>query len=147
MGSGKISYGELMELQQVPLTHIDRAWADGAECLSEACDVSGGEITGSQLKMMLSRGERTLIRMWDGETVRGWGVIRVDQLPNVRVLFITDLVSHNGGFEQFFEAIKQLARDLGCSEVRCAAGQAQERLYRTTCGFEPVYTILRVGVI
>ena len=134
----------MMELQQVPSIFIDQAWKDGASCLSEACDVSGGEITGSQLKMILSRSERTLIRMWDGEAVRGWGVIRVDQLPNMRVLFITDLVAHNGGFQQFFEAIKQLARDLGCSKVRCAAGPAQERLYRSLCGFKPVYTILEV---
>jgi hypothetical protein len=135
-----------MELQPVPAIHIDRAWADGASCLSEACDVSGGEITGSQLKMILSRGERTLLRMWGGEAVRGWGVIRVDQLPNMRVLFVTDLVAHNGGFQYFFEPLKQLARDLGCSKVRCAAGPAQERLYRSLCGFKPVYNILEVSV-
>ena len=135
-----------MELQTVPAIHIDRAWKDGASCLSEACDVSGGEITGSQLKMILSRGERTLIRMWDGE-VRGWGVIRLDQLPNMRVLFITDLVAHNGHFEQFFEAIKQLAREWGCSKIRCAAGKAQERLYRSLCGFKPVYTIIEVDTL
>jgi hypothetical protein len=132
-----------MELQPVPSTHIDLAWRDGASCLSEACDISGGEITGSQLKMMLSRGERTLLRMVETDVV-GWGVVRVDQLPNVRVLFITDLVAHNGGFERFFEAIKQLARDLGCSKVRCAAGAVQARLYRIKCGFKPVYEILEV---
>jgi hypothetical protein len=132
-----------MGLQPVPSTHIDIAWRDGASCLSEACDISGGEITGSQLKMMLSRGERTLLRMVEADVV-GWGVVRVDQLPNVRVLFITDLVAHNGGFERFFEAIKQLARDLGCSKVRCAAGAVQARLYRIKCGFKPVYEILEV---
>jgi hypothetical protein len=132
-----------MELQPVPLTHIDAAWKDGANCLREACDISGGEITGSQLKMILSRGERTLLRLVE-DSVVGWGVVRVDQLPNVRVLFITDLVAHNGGFERFFEAIKQLARDLGCSKVRCAAGAVQARLYRMKCGFKPVYEILEV---
>lgn len=132
-----------MELQPIPLTHIDAAWKDGASCLSEACDISGGEITGSQLKMILSRGERTLLRMVEDNVV-GWGVVRVDQLPNIRVLFITDLVAHNGGFERFFEAIKQLARDLGCSKVRCAAGAVQARLYRIKCGFKPVYEILEV---
>jgi hypothetical protein len=81
--------------------------------------------------------------MVDDETV-GWGVVRVDQLPNVRVLFITDMVAHNGGFERFFEEIKQLARDLGCSKVRCAAKDAQARLYRMKAGFQPVYQILEV---
>jgi hypothetical protein len=132
-----------MNLIPVPATHIDAAYKRGASCLSEACNTSGGEIEGPQLKMMLSRGERTLLEMNNGETV-GWGVVRVDQLPNMRVLFITDLVAHNGGFEMFFEAIKQLARDLGCSKVRCAAKDAQARLYRMKAGFKPVYQILEV---
>lgn len=133
-----------MQLTPIPTTHIDAAYAAGADCLHEACAVSGGEITGDQLKMLLSRGERTLLRMDSDGAVVGWGVVRVDQLPNLRVLFITDLVSHNGQFENYFEAIKQLARDLGCSRVRCAAGAAQARLYRMRAGFKPVYEILEV---
>ena len=134
-----------MQLIPVPQTHIDIAYQRGASCLHEACDTSGGEITGDQLKMMLSRGERTLLEMQvDGETV-GWGVVRVDQLPNMRVLFITDLVAHNAKFEEYLDAIKQLARDLGCSKVRCAAKAAQARLYRMKCGFAPVYEVLEVS--
>lgn len=137
-----------MNLTPVPATHIDLAWRDGASALSRACDTSGGEITGDQLKMLLSRGERTLIRMDDeqGQCV-GWGVVRIDQLPNLRVLFITDLVAPGGHFERFFEAIKQMAASLGCSRVRCAAKPAQERLYRMKCGFRPVYQILEVDSV
>jgi hypothetical protein len=135
-----------MQLIPVPQSHIDLAYQRGASCLHEACDTSGGEITGSQLKMMLSRGERTLLEMTiEGKTV-GWGVVRVDQLPNIRVLFITDLVAHNAKFENYFAAIKQLARDLGCSKVRCAAKEVQARLYRMKAGFKPVYEILEVSL-
>ena len=133
-----------MQLIPVPSTHIDLAWQQGASCLVEACDTSGGEITGDQLKLILSRGERTLIRMDEDGTAVGWGVVRVDQLPNMRVLFVTDMVAHNGGFERFFEQLKHLARDLGCSKVRCAAKDAQARLYRMKAGFKPVYSILEV---
>lgn len=133
-----------MQLVPINQNFIDKAWKDGAHCLSEACDTSGGEITGDQLKMLLSRGERTLLRMdVEGQTV-GWSVIRIDQLPNMRVLFITDLVAHNGGFERFFQSIKDMAAALGCSRVRCAAKPAQERLYRMRCGWKPVYSILEV---
>ena len=137
-----------MKLIAVPATHIDLAWRDGASALSLACDTSGGEITGDQLKMLLSRGERTLLRMDDaqGQCV-GWGVVRVDQLPNLRVLFITDLVAPHGHFERFFTAVKELAASLGCSRVRCAAKPAQERLYRMKCGFRPVYQILEVDAV
>lgn len=134
----------MMQLVPIPATHIDKAWKDGASCLSEACDTSGGEITGEQLKMILSRGERTLLRMEvEGKTI-GWSVVRIDQLPNMRVLFITDLVAHNGGFDRFLKNIKDMAAQLGCSRVRCAAKPAQERLYRMKCGFKPVYQILEV---
>lgn len=135
-----------IELRPIPASHIDQAWRDGASCLLRACETSGGEITGDQLKMVLSRGERTLLQMLDsGETV-GWGVVRVDQLPNCRVLFITDLVAPGSGFERFFESIKGLASTLGCSRVRCAARPSQERLYRIKCGFQPLYNILEIPV-
>lgn len=135
-----------MQLVHVPATHIDKAWKEGASELARACETSGGEIEGPQLKMMLARGERSLIRMDDeGKTV-GWGVVRVDQLPNMRVLFVTDLVAPGAHFERFFEALKDMAASLGCSRVRCAAKPAQERLYRMKVGFEPVYSILEVKV-
>lgn len=134
-----------MTLTPIQASHIDAAWAAGASELAKACDTSGGEIEGPQLKMLLSRGERTLIRM-DADKTVGWGVVRVDQLPNMRVLFITDLVAPHGHFETFFTSIKELAASLGCSRVRCAAKPAQERLYKMKCQFQPVYTILEVLV-
>lgn len=136
-----------MQLTPVPASHIDLAWKEGASCLAEACDTSGGEITGDQLKMILSRGERTLIRMDAEDGTRGWGVVRVDQLPNMRVLFVTDMVAHHGEFHQFFEEIKAMGRALGCSRIRCAAGPAQARLYRMKCDFQPVYEILEVSTL
>lgn len=134
-----------MALTHVPAHHIDFAWKEGASELAKACETSGGEIEGPQLKMILSRGERTLMRMEsEGQTV-GWGVVRVDQLPNIRVLFVTDLVAPNGHFETFFDDLKGVAKQLGCSVIRCAAKPAQERLYRMKCQFRPVYTILEVS--
>jgi hypothetical protein len=133
-----------MQLIPVPSSHIDLAWVNGADALDESCNVSGGEITADQLKMILSRGERTLLQMTnDGQTV-GWCVVKIDQMPNIRVLFVTDLVAHNAHFESFFPALADMGRQLGCSRVRCAAQPAQERLYRAKCGFQPVYSILEV---
>lgn len=133
-----------MQLIPVPQTHIDTAWGRGASCLHEACDTSGGEITGDQLKMLLSRGERSLLEMtMDGKTV-GWGVVMVSQLPNIRVLHACELVAHGAHFEQFFDALKDLAKGLGCSRIRCAAKPSQARLYRMKLGFKPVYETLEV---
>lgn len=152
-----------MKLEPIGTFFIDKAWKEGADCLEAACDESGGEITGSQLKLILSRGERTLIRMVATEICEpyrpapgelanyrektvGWGAIRVDQLPNLRALHITNLVAPHGHFEQFFQEIKTMAAQLGCSEVRCSAKPVQARLFRMKCGFTPVYETLKVEV-
>ena len=133
----------MIKLQIVQPQFIDFAWKDGANCLAEACS-SVDEITGDQLKLILSRGERTLVRLDEDEKAVGWGCYRVDQLPNVRVCHITDLVSHNNEFHRFFEEFKELARALGCSEVRCSCKPPQARLFKRTNNFEEVYTTLRV---
>jgi hypothetical protein len=133
-----------MKLEPIGTFFVDKAWREGADCLASACD--DAEITASQLKMVLSRGERTLVRMdREGQTV-GWGVVRVDQLPNVRALHITNLVAPHGHFEEFFTEIKTMAASLGCSEVRCSAKPAQARLYSMKCGFVPLYTTMKVEV-
>lgn len=135
-----------MEFRQVPPSHIDRAWRDGAHLLSKACEASGGEVTADQLKLMLSRGERMLFAgMHEGRPV-GWCVMRIDQLPNVRVLHICELYSPNFMTAEFFDQIKAMAEQQGCSEVRCSAKPSQARLYRMRFGFEPVYETLRVRV-
>ena len=134
-----------MKLLHVQPQFVDQAWRDGADRLAEACATSGGEVTGSQLKLLLSRGERNLLRMdKDGETV-GWGVVRVDQLPNVRVLHVCEMYAPNASFESFVDELKALASGLGCSEVRCSAKDAQARLYRAKLGFEPLYTTMRLA--
>lgn len=133
-----------MNLIPVPANFIDLAYARGASCLHEACDTSGGEIDGSQLKMLLSRGERSLLEMTIDDKTVGWGVVRVDQLPNFRVLHACELVAHGAHFEGFFNALKDLAKGLGCSRIRCAAKPSQARLYRMKLGFQPVYETLEV---
>ena len=132
-----------MKLSIVQPQFIDFAWRDGASCLAEALE-GFSEITVDQLKMILSRGERTLVRLDDDDKIAGWGCYRVDQLPNLRALHITDLVSHNNEYHKFFEEMKVIARALGCSEIRCSCKPAQARLFKKTNEFESVYETLRV---
>lgn len=134
----------MSKLIVVPSTHIDRAWKEGAFRLAEACATSGGEITGDQLKMMLSRGERILVRMDEGAEIVGWAVLGIEQLPNIRVLYVYELWAPGGHFERFVDETKALAEAHGCSALRCAAKPAQARLYKRLAGFAPVYETLEV---
>lgn len=132
-----------MTLFIVPQSHTDYAWdVEGASCLAEACLVD--ECTPSQLKMLLSRGERTLVQVKNEDVIAGWGVYRIDQLPNIRVMLITNLVAHNGGFESFFDEIKKIASAYGCSRIRASCLPAQARLYEMKCKFKLVYSTVEV---
>lgn len=136
----------MKKLMHVPPQFVDQAWRDGAHLLSKACDTSGGEVTGDQLKMILSRGERTLFAVLDGEEKAGWIVVRVDQLPNVRALHVCELYAPGATFEECWSQLQDFARSNGCSEIRCSAKEAQARLYRMRFSFEPVYTTLKVSL-
>lgn len=133
-------------LKLVPAHMVDVEWKAGACALSKACDTSGGEITGDQLKMILSRGERSLLAILDGDKAVGWLVIRIDQLPNVRALHVCELYAPGAMFDECWGQLKDFAKANGCTEVRCSAKEAQARLYRMRFGFEPVYTTLRVSL-
>jgi hypothetical protein len=136
--------GQLKRLALVPHTHIDQAWKDGAHLLSQACETSGGEVTSDQLKMMLSRNERTLFVVLDGDSKAGWIVLRIDQMANVRALHVCELYAPGSMFEECWSQLQDFARANGCSEIRCSAKPAQARLYRMRFQFEEVYTTLRV---
>jgi hypothetical protein len=134
------------QLQIVPPAFVGRAWMDGASQLGKACDTSGGEITGDQLKMILARGERTLIRIdRDGQTA-GWAVTRIDQLPNVRALHVCELYAPGGHWAACFDLLADMARANGCTEMRCSAKPAQVRLYQRHHDWVPLYQTLKVDL-
>ena len=129
-----------MNLIPIPVNQIDWAWADGAIELSEA---TSDECTSDQLKMLLARGERTLLRLDRDKTV-GWCVYKVEQYPNMRVCHVTNLVAHNANFQDFYSEMRKKTEALGCSRIRCCAKPAQSRLYKKLFGFEPIYETLEI---
>ncbi|MDR3005269.1 MAG: hypothetical protein LBV14_13680 [Acidovorax sp.] len=132
------------QLRIVPATFVGLAWADGANQLAKACETSGGEITGDQLKLLLCRGERDLIRIdLDGQAV-GWAATRIDQLPNVRALHVCELYAPGGHWLPCCELLADMARSNGCTELRCSAKPAQQRLYQRHLPWEPLYTTMRM---
>lgn len=134
-----------MNLSVVQPSHVDKAWRDGAACLEEACDTLTNDITGSQLKLLLSRGERTLVALMEDDKPVGWGCWRVDQLPNVRVLHVTNLYAVGAHFERFFDSLKQAAELLGCSEIRyCPADKVREKLFVSKLKAEFVHATYKV---
>jgi hypothetical protein len=111
-----------MRLFQVPVSHVGQAWADGAQSLGEATARAEREITASQLKMLLLRGERTLIGVADdSDTPKAWAAVQVQTLPNIRILFI--YAAWGPGFAKpaVMDLLVQYARDNGCESIRCSS--------------------------
>ena len=113
----------------VPPTHVDYAWADGASQLHEVCSLVD-EVTESQLKMILSRGEKTLAQLLEGDKIVGWVCWVVYALPNKRVLHVSGIVAHNAESERFFGKLNEVGVFLGCSAIQYSAPPAQARLNR-----------------
>lgn len=113
----------------VPPTHVDFAWADGANVLHEVCSLVD-EVTESQLKLILSRGERTLGQLVENGKIVGWVCWVINALPNKRVLHVTGIVAHNAQSERFFPNLNEIAVLSGCSSIRYSAHPAQARMNR-----------------
>lgn len=108
---------------------IDYAWQDGANALHEVCALVD-EVTESQLKLILSRGERTLAQLLEDDKVVGWVCWSILQLPNKRALHVNGIVAHNAESERFFWKLNEIALISGCSAIQYSAHPPQARMNR-----------------
>jgi hypothetical protein len=137
-----------MNLFQCTPAEIDKAWRDGACKLAEATKWAAREITTDQLKMLLSRGERTLIGCRDDDgTILGWAAVQVQQLPNLRVLYVYALQGKFVCNKEASVLLKQYAEANGCSSVRGAVRPSMERLLRKVVGAVPIYTVVEWEIV
>ena len=118
-----------LKIAIVPPTHVDYAWEDGAICLYEVCKLVD-EVTESQLKLILGRGEKTLAQLLEDGKVVGWVTWAINALPNKRVLHVSGIVAHNAESERFFPKLNEIAVMAGCSGIRYSAPPAQARMNR-----------------
>lgn len=135
-----------MNLFVVPTHLAMKAWGEGAHKLTEAIDKAKGEVTADQLKLLLSRGERQLVGIESAGEVVAWFAVVVDQLPNVRALYIYAAWAPGAVNAEVFAPLAQFARDSGASEVRGASSDAIMRIWRAKLGAEKLYNVFRIGV-
>jgi hypothetical protein len=127
-----------VELFQVQPHEIDKAWRDGAHTLSEATKWASREITPDQLKMLLSRGERTLIGARADGVVLGWAAVSVQQLPNIRILFVHGATGKGIVSAEVLSMLRQYAQANGCTSIRGCVRPSMARLMRKHGG-QPLY--------
>lgn len=131
---------------QVPLQFVDKAWRDGAHKLGEAAEKSHGEITPDQLRLILTRGERILLGMGDDTQVAAWAAVQIQQLPNLRACYVYCIYAPGATSPQAFDLLKKYAADNGCSVVRGACNDVISRLWQIRFKARKAYTVLEMDV-
>ena len=135
-----------MKLVHVPPAFIDKAWRDGAASLSEACKWAEDEITASQLKLLLARGERDLFALEHEGAYPAWACTQVQQLPNIRTLYVYAFVAKDCTGPELFKQLGDLARAHGCSSIRGACRDELIRGMERKFGVKRLYTIFESKV-
>ncbi len=135
-----------LELFQCNPSEIDKAWREGASRLSEACKWASREITPDQLKMLLARGERTLIGMREDGEVKGWAAIQIQQLPNIRVLHLYSVAGKHVCTWEGYELLKSYAEANGCSSIRGAVRPAMMRMMRQRFKATELYSTCELAI-
>jgi hypothetical protein len=135
-----------VKLLIVPPAHVDREWSAGANQLAEACKWASREITPDQLKMLLARGERTLLALDDDGKHVAWAATQVQQLPNIRVLYIYSIFARGETGEEAFRQLADYARFEGCSSIRGACSDSIARLWQAKLGAKIIYHTCEIEV-
>jgi hypothetical protein len=135
-----------MELFVCTVADIDRAWADGASNLAKACEWALREVTADQLKFLLARGERTLLGLRDEGRVKAWAAVQVQQLPNIRVLYVYSIFAPGATGPGAFEKLKEYAKYHGCTTIRGACSESVEKLWVRKFQAKPLYKIMEIEV-
>jgi hypothetical protein len=126
-------------VQIVAPNNIYNVWEDIKDYLNASINVSTGDCTLEQLKLLLVRGEQTLLVATNEEgKLTGAMAVEFINHPNSRVMFITSLGGSGIVNEQTFSQVESWARTQGATKVCAWAHEAQARLYKIKANFNSV---------
>ena len=126
-------------VQIVAPNNIYNVWEDVKEYLNASINVSGGDFTLDQLKLILARGEQTLLVSVDEKGIlNGAMTVEFSNRPNNRVMFITALGGNGIVNKDTFDQVESWARMQGATKVNAWAQEAQARLYKIKSNFNTV---------
>jgi hypothetical protein len=130
-------------VQIVAPNNVYNVWADVENYLNASINVSEGDMTLDQLKLILVRGEQTLlVSVNEDDKLNGAMTIEFQNRPNNRVMFITALGGHGIVNNETFSQVESWARMQGATKVSAWAQEAQARLYKMKSNFNTVRMVV-----
>ena len=126
-------------VQIVAPNNIYNVWEDVKEYLNASINVSTHDCTIEQLKMLLVRGEQTLlVSVNDNSKINGAMTVEFINYPNNRVMHITALGGHGIVNDETFSQVESWAKMHGATKASAWAQEAQARLYKIKSNFNTV---------
>lgn len=130
-------------VQIVAPNNIYNVWADVESYLNASINVSGGDFTLDQLKLLLIRGEQTLlVSVNENSKINGAMTVEFINSPNARTMFITALGGYGIVNEETFSQVETWAKIQGATKASAWAQETQARLYKIKANFNTVRMVV-----
>ena len=126
-------------VQIVASNNVYNVWDDVETYLNTSMNTSTGDCTVEQLKLLLVRGEQTLlVSVNEDNKLNGAMTVEFINYPNNRVMHITALGGNGIVDSETFSQVESWARLQGATKVSAWAQEAQARLYKIKANFNTV---------
>ena len=130
-------------VQIVAPNNVYHVWEDIKEYLNASINVSGGDFTLDQLKLLLVRGEQSLLVSVDEKgALNGAMTVEFINNANARTMFITALGGSGIVNDETFSQVETWAKMQGATKASAWAQEAQARLYKLKANFNTVRMVV-----
>lgn len=130
-------------VQIVAPNNVYNVWADIENYLNASINVSNNDMTLDQLKLLLVRGEQTLlVSVNENNKINGAMTVEFINHPNARTMFITALGGLGIVNDETFSQVETWARMQGATKAAAWAQEAQARLYKIKANFDTVRMVV-----
>ncbi len=130
-------------VQIVAPNNIYNVWEDIKGYLNASINVSGGDFTLDQLKLLLVRGEQTLlVSVNENNKINGAMAVEFINNANARTMFITALGGSGIVNNETFSQVETWAKMQGATKASAWAQEAQARLYKLKANFNTVRMVV-----
>jgi hypothetical protein len=130
-------------VQIVAPNNVYHVWEDIKEYLNASINVSGGDFTLDQLKLLLVRGEQTLlVSVNENNKINGAMTVEFINNANARTMFITALGGNGIVNDETFSQVEVWAKMQGATKASAWAQEAQARLYKIKANFNTVRMVV-----
>jgi len=130
-------------VQIVAPNNVYNVWEDIKEYLNASINVSGGDFTLDQLKLLLVRGEQSLlVSVNESNKINGAMTVEFINNANARTMFITALGGNGIVNDETFSQVELWAKMQGATKASAWAQEAQARLYKLKANFNTVRMVV-----